>query len=846
MLVTVSTASVDPTSITVSNDATCAGVVKTLTVVGGTLGTNATWEWYSDATFLTSAGSGPSTTVDPAITSTYYVRAEGDCNTTAGISVLVTVSTASVDPTSITVSNDATCAGTIKTLAVVGGTLGTNATWEWYSDATFLTSAGSGPSTTVDPAITSTYYVRAEGDCNTTAGISVLVTVSTASVDPTSITVSNDATCAGTIKTLAVVGGTLGTNATWEWYSDATFLTSAGSGPSTTVDPAITATYYVRAEGDCNTTAGISVLVTVSTASVDPTSITVSNDATCAGTIKTLTVVGGTLGTNATWEWYSDATFLTSAGSGPSTTVDPAITATYYVRAEGDCNTTAGISVLVTVSTASVDPTSITVSNDATCAGVVKTLTAVGGTLGTNATWEWYSDATFLTSAGSGPSTTVDPAITATYYVRAEGDCNTTAGISVLVTVSTASVDPTSITVSNDATCAGVVKTLTVVGGTLGTNATWEWYSDATFLTSAGSGPSTTVDPAITSTYYVRAEGDCNTTAGISVLVTVSTASVDPTSITVSNDATCAGTIKTLTVGANERLVAVVGGTLGTNATWEWYSDATFLTSAGSGPSTTVDPAITSTYYVRAEGDCNTTAGISVLVTVSTASVDPTSITVSNDATCAGVVKTLAVVGGTLGTNATWEWYSDATFLTSAGSGPSTTVDPAITSTYYVRAEGDCNTTAGISVLVTVSTASVDPTSITVSNDATCAGVAKTLAVVGGTLGTNATWEWYSDATFLTSAGSGPSTTVDPAITSTYYVRAEGDCNTTAGISVLVTVSTASVDPTSITVSNDATCAGASQDPDCCGRYTRNERDLGVVQRCNVLNKCRQWPVDSC
>ena len=191
-------------------------------------------------------------------------------------------------------------------------------------------------------------------------------------------------------------------------------------------------------------------------------------------------------------------------------------------------------------------------------------------------------------------------------------------------------------------------------------------------------------------------------------------------------------------------------------------------------------------------------------------------------------------MGGTLGTNATWEWYSDAGFSSSAGSGPSITVDPATTSTYYVRAEGDCNTTAGISALVTVSTPSVDPTSITVTDDATCAGTIKTLSVVGGTLGTNATWEWYSDAGFSSSAGSGPSITVDPATTSTYYVRAEGDCNTTTGISVLVTVSTPSVDPTSISVTDDAILCRNDQDPECCGWHAGHQRHLGVVQRCRL------------
>ena len=52
----------------------------------------------------------------------------------------------------------------------------------------------------VDPAVSTTYYVRAEGDCNNTNAVSQLVTVSVPSTDPTGINVTNDNTCEGTTR----------------------------------------------------------------------------------------------------------------------------------------------------------------------------------------------------------------------------------------------------------------------------------------------------------------------------------------------------------------------------------------------------------------------------------------------------------------------------------------------------------------------------------------------------------------------------------------------------------------------------------------------------------------------
>jgi hypothetical protein len=66
--------------------------------------------------------------------------------------------------------------------------------------------------------------------------------------------------------------------------------------------------------------------------------------------IVTLSVTGGGLGTGAVWRWYKDACGGTPIGTGPVlSNIDVAQTTTYYVRAEGTCNTTACASVTIQV-----------------------------------------------------------------------------------------------------------------------------------------------------------------------------------------------------------------------------------------------------------------------------------------------------------------------------------------------------------------------------------------------------------------------------------------------------------------------------------------------------------------
>lgn len=90
--------------------------------------------------------------------------------------------------------------------------------------------------------------------------------------------------------------------------------------------------------------------LTAKTSSTAPTGIDASPaQTTCPGNAVDLTVQGGSLGTNAVWRWYRNSCGDTLIGTGNTISVLPTQTTTYYVRAEGDCNTTTCAQVTIVV-----------------------------------------------------------------------------------------------------------------------------------------------------------------------------------------------------------------------------------------------------------------------------------------------------------------------------------------------------------------------------------------------------------------------------------------------------------------------------------------------------------------
>lgn len=91
------------------------------------------------------------------------------------------------------------------------------------------------------------------------------------------------------------------------------------------------------------------VLLVPKSPSVAPTAAITSHKNVCPGKQITLSVEGGSLGTGASWRWYTTSCGGTPIGTGASINVAPTTTTTYFVRAEGDCNNTTCVPVTVTV-----------------------------------------------------------------------------------------------------------------------------------------------------------------------------------------------------------------------------------------------------------------------------------------------------------------------------------------------------------------------------------------------------------------------------------------------------------------------------------------------------------------
>ncbi|HNW89759.1 MAG TPA: hypothetical protein PKN48_08845, partial [Bacteroidales bacterium] len=248
-----------------------------------------------------------------------------------------------------------------------------------------------GSSVTFYPSSTTTYYARGYSCSGWSASCgSATITVNSNSVAPTGISIASNGTCVGATKTLTVSGGSLGTGASWQWYTGGCGTTYLGSGSSISVNPSSNTTYYVLASGTCNTTACASATVSVATASVAPTGISIASNGTCVGTSKTLTVSGGSLGTGAVWQWFTGGCGTTSVGTGTSISVNPASNTTYYVRASGTCNTTGCASNTVSVSTAPGTPTSPSGSGTGTTTATIS-WAANGGSPSPTYYWSVYA-----------------------------------------------------------------------------------------------------------------------------------------------------------------------------------------------------------------------------------------------------------------------------------------------------------------------------------------------------------------------------------------------------------------------------------------------------------------------
>lgn len=549
--------------------------------------------------------------------------------------------------------------------------------------------------------------------------------------------------CTGTSLTYSISSVTNASSYTWSVPAGWSITSGQGSTSITTTVGGSSGNICVTADNVCGSGPASCLAVSPSAGSTDPTSASASPVAICSGS-TTLSVSGGSLGSGASWNWYSGNCGLTFVGTGSSVSVSPSSTTTYYVRAEGGCNTTNCTSVTVTVNSQSTDPSGASASTNPTCGGST-TLSVSGGSLGTGANWNWYSTSCGGPSVGTGSSVSVSPSSTTTYFVQAVGTCNTTNCASVMVTV-----DPvaTANAGSDGTTCGNATYNLAgAIGGS------------ASGLTWSTSGTGTFNNTSLSNATYTPSAGDVS---GGSITLTLTTndpagpcpAVSDNLVLTFEQNAIAnAGSDNTICAGDPYALSGSIGGSA-TILSWSTSGSGTFdnatIPNATYTPSATdiSTGSITLTLTTNDPPGSCTQATDNLILTISTA---PTANAGADNIVCAGSSFALSGAFGGSATSSTW---------TTAGTG--TFNNPALPNAIYTPSGADIS--AGtITLTLTTNdppgscTAASDNLILTIEPAATanagadafvCDGSAYTLSGSIGGSATNLNWTTSGTGTF--------------------------------------------------------------------------------------------------
>ncbi len=421
----------------------------------------------------------------------------------------------------LTITNSSICANQFVDLEATDWTGGTELEYSWEVFQGDLGSLGSMvySYTTADPTNTGPYstpgtytvvYQVREECCGWSIPVfkTFVVNPDIANnfITPTVTEVCDNAVTAlidGSVPT----GGDGSYTYAWEVSTDGVTFTPIAGATGEDYDPLPTystpGTYYFQrivTSGGCENTSN-TVTIEVLQHSDPPTEITYAYvdpvDGCNGGTVE-LTIVGGMLGTNATWTLYlgdpaTTGVIVRDNINSNTTTILVPETGTYYIQAEDGCNVTTPVSVEVVIPVSSTDPTSLTSDPVYLCGTGSVDLTLAGGTLGSGASWYLfdsdptaggamppYAGSAIQSSMDAAPTFTVSGvSSTTTFYVLAEGTCNTTAAASVEVVVNTPPVMPTLMTANPSAFCGATPVTFDIppTGWDLGTDGQFVLYN---------------------------------------------------------------------------------------------------------------------------------------------------------------------------------------------------------------------------------------------------------------------------------------------------------------------------------------------------------------------------------
>ncbi|WP_346320999.1 hypothetical protein, partial [Chitinophaga sp. YIM B06452] len=456
--VTINTPSTAPT-ISLPTPNICVGASATLTLTGGTLGSNSQWVWYrGNCTTGTEIARGVnSITVNPTTTTTYSVRAEGPmtCSNSACVSATVTVyqmpAAADAGPDQDNCNN-----ATFTMNATAPGIAGAQGTWTVVPAGITISDIHSRNATVTVPAGTTATltWTITNGSCTSTPDDVILINrnpVANNTIQQNQVLCPPNTTPAALTGSATVTGGT-GTY-TYQWESSsnaASGFTAIGSATGATYQPgALTATTYYRRVVTSGPCTSISNVIEVRVAAVPDFTITdLVSACNASGKFEVqYAIVSGApnrydLFAIPGYELPGFTSQLNQTLSGGQITINyPPTTAAGEYRFRIVMRNADGCEKADTFTTTLESlsiPAWIEITPSRICEGQTVTLTARGGTLGSNADWVWYKDNCGVgASIGTGTSITVQPTETTTYAVRAESDraCKNTVCATATITV---------------------------------------------------------------------------------------------------------------------------------------------------------------------------------------------------------------------------------------------------------------------------------------------------------------------------------------------------------------------------------------------------------------------------
>ncbi len=809
-------------TITISGTPTASGTFNysiPLTGGCGTFNATGTITVTPDNT-VGAASSTPTLCINTALTNiTHATTGATGIGAASGLPSGVTAAWAS---NTITISGTPTASGTFNySIPLTGGCGSVNATGTITVDPdNTVGAASSTPTLCINTALTNiTHSTTGAIGIGAASGLPSGVTAAWAS---NTITISGTPTASGTFNySIPLIGGCGSVNATGTiTVTPDNTVGAASSTPTLCINTALTnITHSTTGATGIGAASGLPSGVTAAWAS---NTITISGTPTASGTFNyTVPLIGGCGSVNATGTITVDPdNTVGAASSTPTLCINTALTnITHATTGATGIGAASGLPSGVTAAWAS---NTITISGTPTASGTFNySIPLTGGCGSFNATGTITVDPdNTVGAASSTPTLCINTALTnITHATTGATGIGAASGLPSGVTAAwasntiTISGTPTAsgtfnysvpltggcgsfnatgtITVTPDNTAGAASSTPTLCINTALTNITHS-TTGATGIGAASGLPSGVTAAWASNTITISGTPTASGTFNYTVPLIGGCGSVNATgTITVTEDNTVGAASSTPTLCINTALTNITHSTTGATGIGAASGLPSGVTAAWASNTITISGTPTASgtfnYSIPLTGGCGSFNATGT-ITVDPASVAATSVN-GTTPICNGSSTTLSVVGGSLATGATWEWYTGPGGTgTNVGSGTSISPSPASTTTYYVRAEGACNNTADASLEVVVKEQSTVPTSID-GPTASCFGGEIELTVNGGSLSSDdgGEWEWYSGSCGGTSVGSSGTsrthtvTLAGSTTTTSYYVRAEDDCGTQTG-----------------------------------------------------------------